>query len=217
MSTAECHEMLKLRLRAYHVAGVNIFDAERRADQSSGLAGSRTSASATATISRRSSPDPEFERFGIEPVHSRITGGWTTVIARKVTGPNGEFLGVVDAGIEPANFEKFFASRGARRRRRDLDAPSRRHAAGPLSACRRHDRAEFQDAARLQQKVFEAGPWHHRASPARSTARTGWHLLARAEPISDRDRRDHDGVGRAGRLAGAITVPDRRRRHFRAA
>jgi diguanylate cyclase (GGDEF)-like protein len=46
----------------------------------------------------------------VEPVHSRITGAWTTVIARKVTGPNGEFLGAVGRGIEPANFEKFFAS-----------------------------------------------------------------------------------------------------------
>ena len=46
----------------------------------------------------------------IEPVYSRITGAWTTVIARKVTGPNGEFLGVIGRGIEPANFEKFFAT-----------------------------------------------------------------------------------------------------------
>ena len=46
----------------------------------------------------------------VEPVYSRITGAWTTVLARKVTGPNGEFLGVIGRGIEPANFEKFFAS-----------------------------------------------------------------------------------------------------------
>src|SRR4051794_25183868 len=46
----------------------------------------------------------------IEPVFSRITGLWTTVIARKVTGPNGEFLGAIGRGIEPANFENFFAS-----------------------------------------------------------------------------------------------------------
>ena len=46
----------------------------------------------------------------VEPVYSRVTGAWTTVIARKVTGPNGEFLGAIGRGIEPANFEKFFAS-----------------------------------------------------------------------------------------------------------
>ena len=32
------------------------------------------------------------------------------MIARKVTGPNGEFLGAIGRGIEPASFEKFFAS-----------------------------------------------------------------------------------------------------------
>ena len=37
-------------------------------------------------------------------------GVWTTVIARKVTGTGGEFIGAVGRGIESANFEKFFAS-----------------------------------------------------------------------------------------------------------
>jgi diguanylate cyclase (GGDEF)-like protein/PAS domain S-box-containing protein len=32
------------------------------------------------------------------------------VIARKITGPNGEFLGAIGRGIESANFEKFFAT-----------------------------------------------------------------------------------------------------------
>ena len=32
------------------------------------------------------------------------------MIARKITGPKGEFLGVIGRGIEPANFEKFFAT-----------------------------------------------------------------------------------------------------------
>src|SRR4029077_20863950 len=53
---------------------------------------------------------PHSPAMLVEPVYSRITGMWTTVIARKVTGPRGEFLGVIGRGIEPANFEKFFAS-----------------------------------------------------------------------------------------------------------
>ncbi|HEY3891619.1 MAG TPA: EAL domain-containing protein [Bradyrhizobium sp.] len=43
-------------------------------------------------------------------VRSRFTGNWTTVIARKVVGPDGEFLGVVARGLAPADFEKFFES-----------------------------------------------------------------------------------------------------------
>src|SRR5258708_35628179 len=39
-----------------------------------------------------------------------MPGLWSTVLARRMTGPNGEFLGTSGRGIEPANFEKFFAS-----------------------------------------------------------------------------------------------------------
>ena len=49
-------------------------------------------------------------RLVVNPVHSRVTGTWTTIFARKLVGPNGEFLGVVSRGIEPARFEAFFAS-----------------------------------------------------------------------------------------------------------
>jgi diguanylate cyclase (GGDEF)-like protein/PAS domain S-box-containing protein len=35
---------------------------------------------------------------------------WTTVLARKLTGRNGEFIGAIGRGIEPASFENFFAS-----------------------------------------------------------------------------------------------------------
>src|SRR5262249_15193437 len=54
--------------------------------------------------------DPNAPDVLVEPVHSRITGAWTTVLARKLTGPNGEFLGVIGRGFEPVHFEKFFAS-----------------------------------------------------------------------------------------------------------
>jgi hypothetical protein len=37
----------------------------------------------------------------IEPVHSRVTGLWTTIIARKMSGPHGEFLGASDEGSSP--------------------------------------------------------------------------------------------------------------------
>jgi diguanylate cyclase (GGDEF)-like protein len=46
----------------------------------------------------------------VQPVLSRITGRWETLFARKLVGPNGEFLGVVTRGIDPDHFEQFFAS-----------------------------------------------------------------------------------------------------------
>ena len=45
-----------------------------------------------------------------EPVRSHFTGSWTTVIAHRLSGPNGIFLGVMARRIDPVNFEKFFAS-----------------------------------------------------------------------------------------------------------
>jgi PAS domain-containing protein len=45
-----------------------------------------------------------------EPVRSYYTGGWTAVIAYRLSGLNGVFLGVMGRRIDPANFENFFAS-----------------------------------------------------------------------------------------------------------
>src|SRR5207253_7814869 len=38
------------------------------------------------------------------------TGKWTTVIAHRLTGANGVFLGVMTRRIDPANYERYFAS-----------------------------------------------------------------------------------------------------------
>lgn len=46
----------------------------------------------------------------VNPVHSRVTGTWTTVFARKLVSAKGEFVGMVSRGIEPSRFEAFFAS-----------------------------------------------------------------------------------------------------------
>jgi len=111
MSGQDIHLMLKAKLGALsYVGGVNIFDAD----------GVLINASASwpvpeVRVADRSyfkvfQSDPRSPDMLIEPVYSRITGLWTTVIARRMTGPNGEFLGAVGRGIEPANFEKFFAS-----------------------------------------------------------------------------------------------------------
>ena len=39
-----------------------------------------------------------------------MTGNWSTVIAHRLSGRNGVFLGVMARRIDPAHFEKFFAS-----------------------------------------------------------------------------------------------------------
>jgi Cache domain len=111
MSSPDIHLMLKAKLSALsYVGGINIFDAD-------GVLINSSSAWPVPAVSVADRPyfkafksDPKSPTMLVEPVYSRITGVWTTVIARKMTGPHGEFLGAIGRGIEPAHFERFFAS-----------------------------------------------------------------------------------------------------------
>jgi len=111
MSTVEWHDMLKLRLRAYtDVAGVNIFDSNGVLINSSESWPVRDIRVGDRNYFKTLKSGSEFERFRIELVPGRFKGGWATVIACKVSGPNGQFLGIVTRAITPASFEGFFAS-----------------------------------------------------------------------------------------------------------
>ena len=134
------------------------------------------------------------------------------MIARKIAGPNGEFLGVIGRGIEPANFEKFFATVALGPDADDRDASPRRHPSCPLSAPRCDDRQEFQDHG-----------------PANVSSRYSSSPAARprlTSPIDGNDRlissralskfpivivATHEDIGGAGRLARADQHPDRGR------
>jgi len=54
--------------------------------------------------------DAQLTSYVSRPERSRATGRWTTYLARKFTGPHGEFLGLVTGSIELAYFERFFGS-----------------------------------------------------------------------------------------------------------
>jgi len=111
MSGQDIHLMLKAKLGALsYVGGVNIFDADGVLINASAAWPVPDVRVADRSYFKVFKSDPQSPDMLIEPVYSRITGRWTTVIARRMTGPNGEFLGAVGRGIEPANFEKFFAS-----------------------------------------------------------------------------------------------------------
>ncbi|WJR81544.1 EAL domain-containing protein [Bradyrhizobium sp. NP1] len=111
MSGRDIHLMLKSKLSAVsYVGDINIFDAD-------GVLINTSKAWPAPLVQIGDRPyfqafrtDPRTPEMVIEPVHSRVSGIWTTVIARKMTGSHGELLGVVGRGIEPANFERFFAS-----------------------------------------------------------------------------------------------------------
>jgi hypothetical protein len=111
MSSPDINQMLKAKIGALsYVGGVNLFDSEGTLINSSGAWPVPAINVADRAYFKAFKSDPQSPSVLIEPVHSRVTGAWTTVIARKATGPNGEFLGAIGRGIEPSHFEKFFVS-----------------------------------------------------------------------------------------------------------
>ncbi|HKU05953.1 MAG TPA: EAL domain-containing protein [Bradyrhizobium sp.] len=110
LSTEAMHRMLTSKMSALsYVGGVNLFDNEGRLINTSAAWPTPPVNVADRAYFKTFTSDPQAPSMLIEPVYSRITGVWTTVIARKVTGVNGEFIGVIGRGIESTNFEKFFA------------------------------------------------------------------------------------------------------------
>jgi diguanylate cyclase (GGDEF)-like protein len=111
MSSADINAMLKAKLGALsYVGAVNLFDSDGMLINSSNVWPVPLVSVADRAYFSTFKTDPHSPDMLLETVHSRITGVWTTVIARKISGPKGEFLGVIGRGFEPANFEKFFAS-----------------------------------------------------------------------------------------------------------
>jgi diguanylate cyclase (GGDEF)-like protein len=110
MSNRGTHEMLQIMSNgSADVAGVNIFDSDGELINSS-----------VWPLPVFNVADREyFKAFKsgtalsptlIQVLRSRITGSSTALISREMTGPNGEFLGLVTRGISTDSFEKFFAS-----------------------------------------------------------------------------------------------------------
>jgi diguanylate cyclase (GGDEF)-like protein/PAS domain S-box-containing protein len=111
LATLEWHEVLKTKVGAYSdIAGINVFDAE----------GKLINSSETWPVSEITITDRAFFKafksgtatssIVMELVEGRFSEGWATVIAHKVVGQKGEFIGIVTRAIAPASFERFFES-----------------------------------------------------------------------------------------------------------
>jgi diguanylate cyclase (GGDEF)-like protein len=111
MSGEDLHLMLKAKLSALsYVGAVNLFDSDGKLINASGVWPVPDVSVADRAYFKVFTSGPQSPTVLIEPVYARVTGAWTTIIARKVTGTDGEFLGSISRGVEPAHFEKFFAS-----------------------------------------------------------------------------------------------------------
>jgi diguanylate cyclase (GGDEF)-like protein len=110
MSTHEMHLLMKSKVSgASEIAGINIYDAD----------GTLINSSVVPVVPQVNIADRDYYKAlkssadvndcEIEMVRSRFSGGWRTVVARRVTGLHGEFLGVVSRAISPEKFEEFFS------------------------------------------------------------------------------------------------------------
>src|SRR6266478_6780134 len=111
MATLEWHEVLRARSEGYSdVAGVNLFDSKGVLINSSDTWPVPDVKVADRAYFKAFKSGAVLTPVLIELVQSRFTGGWAAVIAHKVTGPKGEFLGVVTRATSPASIERHFAS-----------------------------------------------------------------------------------------------------------
>ena len=111
LSTDAFHQYLKTKVsEASDFAGVNVFDAD----------GVYINSSEKWPVPPISLSDRHyFQEFKngttekqvlVELVQSHIAKGRTVVFARRISGPGGEFLGMVTRSISPQVFESFFSS-----------------------------------------------------------------------------------------------------------
>ena len=111
MSGPDAHQMLKSKTSALsYIGDVNIFDSDGKLVNSSGDGPLPAGSIADRAYFKAFKSNPELKGFWVEPARALFTGGWTTVFARRLSGPDGVFLGVLGRRVDPAKFEKFFAS-----------------------------------------------------------------------------------------------------------
>jgi hypothetical protein len=156
MSTEATNGMLVSKMSALsYVGGIHLFDDEGRLINTTAAWPVPAVNIADRSYFRAFKFDPDSPEMIVEPLYSRITGIWTTVIARKVVGTNGEFIGIVGRGIESDLFEKFFATVALA----PGSAIAMHHRNGTLLA--RHPHLpemigkNFKSGPAVQQRVFE--------------------------------------------------------------
>jgi diguanylate cyclase (GGDEF)-like protein/PAS domain S-box-containing protein len=111
MSSPDAHLLLKSKTSALsYIGNVNIFDSDGKLINSSGDGPLPAGSIADRAYFKAFKSNPQLTGVLVEPARALFTGGWTTVFARRLSGPDGVFLGVLGRRVDPANFEKFFAS-----------------------------------------------------------------------------------------------------------
>jgi PAS domain S-box-containing protein len=109
MSGHDVHLMLRDKISGLpHVSAIDLIAANGRLINSSRSPPPRPIDAVDADLKSLAS-DPALTSVVGEPVQEGSAGSWTTSLARKFTGADGRFIGVVQGSIELRHLEAFFA------------------------------------------------------------------------------------------------------------
>src|SRR6266403_90955 len=111
MATLEMHEILRAKVGGrFDAASANVFDSEGALINSSDIWPVPDIKIADRGFFKAFKSGTAATPALIELVHGRLSGVMETIITHKITGPHGEFLGVINRVVTPEKFEKYFAS-----------------------------------------------------------------------------------------------------------
>jgi diguanylate cyclase (GGDEF)-like protein len=111
MSGLDIHNALKEKISGLpHVSGVSLYDSNGERINSSRSWPIEVYQIDDRNYFKTLRSNPELVSVVSEPVRSRANGAWSIILARSLTAPDGEFLGVVVGSIELTFFKDFFSS-----------------------------------------------------------------------------------------------------------
>jgi len=174
MSSSEAHETLRSKAGVLSYLGdISLYDADGIINWSRPLPTPALNISERAYF-KSFKFNPQSPSVQTEAVRSLLSSNLNTVIAHRLTGEDGVFLGVMTRRIDPSNYVRFFASVAIG----TSAAVSMFHADGTLLA--RHPRADhlvgqkFKSAPLLQRVLSQGGQQTLRVtSPVDNTDRLG--------------------------------------------
>jgi hypothetical protein len=111
MSSLDAHQMLKNKISGLsHVSSVILINSDGMLINASLEWPIPATNVADRDYFKALKSDAQLTSFVSEPIRGRRTGNSTIIFVRKITAPNGEFLGVVLGTIDLQYFENFFES-----------------------------------------------------------------------------------------------------------
>jgi diguanylate cyclase (GGDEF)-like protein len=111
LATLEWHEELRTKVSGYSAAAaINVFDANGTLINSSEVWPVPDTNVSDRTYFKALKSGDGSTPIQIELVRGRIIDNWATIVAHRLSGPKGEFAGIITRAILPATFEKYLAS-----------------------------------------------------------------------------------------------------------